>query len=243
MTTTTTLPSLTQAAAPFLDYLEEWQESLAPLSLTAIIEEAGGPEKVAIFSVDIINGFCHEGNLQSDRVKGIIAPIADLMTHAHAQGVRRFVLTQDAHPEDAVEFKEFPPHCIRGTSEAETVPELTALPFASIFEIIPKRSTNSAIETGLDDWLAANPGITHRIVVGDCTDLCTYQLAMHLKLSANANNHLHPVILPADCVQTYDLPVEVARNIGVPAHPGDLFHAFFLYHMALNGVRVVRNIT
>jgi hypothetical protein len=25
-------------------------------------------------------------------------------------------------------------------------------------------------------------------------------------------------------------------------HPGDLMHAFFLYHMALNGVEVVRTL-
>ena len=80
-------------------------------------------------------------------------------------------------------------------------------------------------------------------MVGDCTDLCTYQLAMHLKLSANARNQWLPVIVPAVCVQTYDLPVDAARNLGIMAHPGDLFHGLFLYHMALNGCRVVSRLT
>lgn len=234
-----TLRSMRGTAAPFLEYLEEWRERLAPLALPAVVEEAGGPEHVGIFCVDLLNGFCHEGALQSDRVKAIIAPIVDLMTRAHALGVRHFVLTQDSHPEDAVEFNEFPPHCIRGTREAETVPELLALPFAHAFTVLPKLSINSAIQTGLDEWLSDHPQVTHRIVVGDCTDLCTYQLAMHLKLSANARNVAHPVILPVDCVDTYDLPVDLARDLGIPAHPGDFFHQVFLYHMALNGIRVV----
>jgi len=236
---TLTLSPVLESAAPFLEYLNEWYDRLTPLPLAQVVEEAGGPERVGIFCVDVLNGFCHEGALQSDRVKAIIAPIVDLMTRAHAVGVRHFVLPQDDHPADAVEFRDFPAHCIHGTREAETVPELKALPFANLFTILPKRSINSAIQTGLDQWLVEHPEVTCRIVVGDCTDLCTYQLAMHLKLSANARNVLNPVILPVDCVDTYDVPVDLARDLGIPAHPGDFFHHLFLYHLALNGVRVV----
>jgi nicotinamidase-related amidase len=232
-----------EGADAFLDYLAEWERNLAPSSLREVIEQAGDPAHVGIFCVDIINGFCHSGALQSDRVKGIIRPITDLMTRAHDLGVRQFVLTQDAHPPDAVEFNDFPPHCIRGTSEAETIPELRSLPFSNEFKVMEKRSLHSALDTELDPWLNAHPEVTHRIVVGDCTDLCTYQLAMHLKLSANARNQRLPVIVPADCVQTYDLPVDAARNLGIMAHPGDLFHGLVLYHMALNGCRVDSRLT
>lgn len=234
-----TAVEMREASGMFLDYLAAWEERLAPTRLEELIAEAGGPGHVGVFSVDMINGFCHAGALQSDRVKGIIAPIVDLMTRAHGQGVRNFVLAQDSHPHDAVEFNDFPAHCVQGTAEAETIPEFMALPFAREFTRIEKRSLNSAIETGLDSWLEAHPEVTHRIVVGDCTDLCTYQLAMHLKLGANARNQMLPVVVPANCAQTYDLPVEMARDLGIMAHPGDLFHSLFLYHMALNGCRVV----
>ena len=65
---------------------------------------------------------------------------------------------------------------------------------------------------------------------------------MHLKLRANAQNQKSRVILPADCVDTYDLPVEVARQIGAVPHDGDLLHYVFLYHMLLNGIEVVAGI-
>jgi hypothetical protein len=80
------------------------------------------------------------------------------------------------------------------------------------------------------------------MVVGDCTDLCTYQLAMFLRLDANARQKARRVIVPADCVQTYDLPVEIASGLGALPHPGNLLHAVFLYHMQLNGVEVVSEI-
>ena len=48
------------------------------------------------------------------------------------------------------------------------------------------------------------------------------------------------VILPAECVDTYETPLEVARELGIYAHPGDFHHVVFLHHMAANGVEVVK---
>ena len=61
---------------------------------------------------------------------------------------------------------------------------------------------------------------------------------MHLRLEANARQLARRVIVPADCVATYDLDVETAAQISAMPHPGDLLHALFLYHMRLNGVEV-----
>ena len=234
---------LREQSAEFADYLETWLAGLTSPTLTSVIAEAGGAEHVSIFCVDVINGFCHEGILSSPRVRGVIAPISGLMTRAYLAGVRQFVLTQDTHDPNAAEFESYPPHCLRGTSESDTVPEFKALPFADTFTVIPKNTLSSSEGTTLNDWLASHPEITHRIVVGDCTDLCTYQLAMHLKLSANAVNKHLPVILPADCVDTYDISVTAAKAAGIAAHPADILHAVFLHNMANNGVRVVRSLT
>jgi hypothetical protein len=96
------------------------------------------------------------------------------------------------------------------------------------------------MHTTFDAWLDANSALKTFIVLGDCTDLCTYQLAMHLRLRANAAQTPGVrVIVPANCVQTYNTPVPVARKLGIPAHDGDLLHAVFLYNMASNGVEVV----
>ncbi len=234
---------LREQSAEFADYLETWLTGLTAPTLTSVIAEAGGAEHIGIFCVDVINGFCHEGILSSPRVRGIIAPMTGLMTRAYLAGIRQFVLTQDAHDPNAAEFENYPPHCLRGTSESDTVPEFKNLPFADTFAIIPKNTLSSAIGTTLNEWLVAHPEVTHRIVVGDCTDLCTYQLAMHLKLSANAVNKHLPVILPADCVDTYDIPIHAAKAAGIAAHPADILHAVFLHNMANNGVRVVRSLT
>ena len=70
-------------------------------------------------------------------------------------------------------------------------------------------------------------------MLGDCTDLCVYQLVSHLKLSANEANIRRRVVVPANLVATYD----------APGHEGDFYHAMFLRHMQTGlGAQVVRGI-
>jgi nicotinamidase-related amidase len=231
--------SLAGQAGPFLEFLDSWAAGLPAFALSAAIPDAA---KTAIVSVDIIHGFCYEGALSSPRVAGIVAPTVRLFERAWERGVRKIILTQDTHEPEAVEFAQWPPHCVRGTAEAETVKEFKALPFFAEMLIIEKNSIASGLNTSLEDWIRDHPEVDNYIVVGDCTDLCTYQLAMFLRLDANARQLSRRVIVPADCVQTYDMPVETARSLGILPHPGDLIHAVFLYHMQLNGMEVVARI-
>jgi nicotinamidase-related amidase len=223
----------------FLRYVVDWEASLPTVELSSLIDD---PRRAAVLCVDVINGFCHSGPLASDRVKSIIHPIVELFERAHAAGVRHFLLPQDTHEAEAVEFSHYPPHGMRGTEESDTVPELKALPFYRDMVIFPKNSINSALNTGLENWLKEHPAVDTFITVGDCTDLCTYQLAMFLRLRANAHQLRQRVILPVNCVDTFDLPVDTAKPIGAVPHDGDLLHLIFLYSMMLNGVEVVRSI-
>jgi len=233
------MSGLYEQSKEFMDYLEGWTKALPSLSVKEVTAD---PAKVAVISVDVINGFCTIGPLASSRVANIVDPIARLFAAVWSRGVRHIVLVQDTHEPDAVEFGSFPPHCVRGTAEAETVDAFKALPFFNQLTVIPKNSIASGLDTGLVEWLAAHPQVDTFIVVGDCTDLCTYQLAMHLRLDANARQLKRRVVLPADCVDTYDTPLALAKEIGAFPHPGDLLHAVFLYHMALNGVEVVKTL-
>jgi nicotinamidase-related amidase len=223
----------------FLEYLDGWLAGLRGLPLAEATER---PLGTALVSVDVINGFCHEGPLASPRVRAILPTIVRLFQAAWDRGVRHILLTQDTHDPDAVEFGSFPPHCIRGTEEAEAVPELKALPFFGQMTIFEKNSIDASKNTGLDVWINAHAEVDRYVVVGDCTDLCVYQMAMHLRLDANARQLRRRVIVPVDCVDTYDLSIAAARGIGAIPHSADLLHRVFLYSMMLNGVEVVASL-
>jgi nicotinamidase-related amidase len=236
---------LITSSRPFLAWLVDWYNSMPTLALDQLLDGNDiTPDGVAVLAVDVTVGFCSDGPLASERVGRIAAPISRLFQRAHEQGVRSFLLPQDTHTENAIEFNSFPPHCVGGTSEPVTVPELRDLPFSDLFMVIEKNSISSNIDTELDAWLDDHPEVTTYVVVGDCTDLCVYQLAMHLRLRANALNlHDTRVILPLDGVDTFHIPVEMAQEIGAMPHHGDLIHLIFLYSMAQNGIEIVSEVS
>jgi nicotinamidase-related amidase len=236
---------LARRSAPFLDYLEAFVAGLPERRLADVIDQAGGPDRVAIVLVDVVNGFCRFGALASERVGAIVPPIVKLLEAAHAAGVSRVAVFRDSHTPNALEFEQFAPHCIAGTPESVLVDEVARLPQAAGYLDVPKNSISPWL--GREDFVAwvddlEASGVNTFIVVGDCTDLCVYQTAMPFKLRGNAADRRVNVIVPAAAVDTYDLPVEVARGLGAMPHDGDLLHAVFLYHLRLNGVQVVRDL-
>jgi nicotinamidase-related amidase len=220
-------------------FVNDWLTTMTSASFDDLVPD---PERAAFFSADLINGFVHFGPLASPRVLGIVDAVVDLFHRGWEHGIREFVLLQDTHDPSTPEFNAYPPHALRGDQESETIPELTSLPFADRLTIIRKNSLNPAIETGFDQWWDDHRHVNRAIVVGDCTDLCVYQLAMHLRMRANALNlQDFEVVVPANVVQTFDIPEDDSQPGA--SHPGDFFHNVFLYHMASNGVRVVSAIT
>ncbi len=232
--------TLSTTAGPFLSYLDSWYANLSAPDLATIIGDT--PERVAVFSIDMINGFCKAGPLAGPRVAALIPTVVAIFTRAYALGVRSFVLTQDTHDPQTPEFGFYPPHCIAGTPESQAVSELAELPFADEITTIEKNSLSSHLGTRLGDWLAERPQIDTFIIIGDCTDLCVFSAAMHLRLEANALNLSRRVIVPAAAVDTFDTPVDLAQRLGIMAHDGDLHHALFLHTMAQNGVEVVASL-
>lgn len=240
-----TVDEFVSGRAPFLAYLSERRDGCAPASLREIITSAGSPERVVIIAVDVINGFCRSGALASARVDTIVDPIVTLLRRAQESGVRHVALPCDQHTVTAAEFAQFAPHSLQGTWESEPVDELKALPWYETFVITPKNSLSPWHADGaLAAWWQQRraEGVAAVIALGDCTDLCLHQLALSMKLAANQANEPLRIVVPRDCVQTYDLPLDTARAVGALPHDGDLLHEVFLYHLALNGVEVVSTI-
>ncbi len=230
---------LTTESKEFLSWLGDWYSKLAPMALGDVVVD---PARTAVASVDLINGFAYQGNLSSPRVAALVPAVVELFTRAHARGVRNFILVQECHSANAEEFKSFAPHGVCGTAEALTIPELAKLPFADEFVTVHKNSLHTITGTTFETWIDAHPEVDTYIVAGDCTDLCTYDMAMDLKLRANAVDQPRRVIVAENLVNTYDLPVPLAKQLGALPHDGNFLHVLFLYMMALNSIEIIREI-
>src|SRR5262249_9970949 len=94
---TSTIPSnLIEQSKHFLSALITWERHLPALAWSDLRVEAQ-QGRVALISVDMINGFCHEGVLSSSRVKNIIPAVVNAFKGAYSIGIREFVLAQDCH--------------------------------------------------------------------------------------------------------------------------------------------------
>ncbi|MDP2949649.1 MAG: isochorismatase family cysteine hydrolase [Chloroflexota bacterium] len=147
-----------------------------------------------VLVVDMVRGFCEEGYplYVGETIRQIIPNIRRLLDEEKGKG-SRVIFVCDNHAPDDQEFEMFPPHCIRGTEEAEIVPELRE--FAD--EVIPKTRFSGFYGTHLEERLR-ELGPDKVIVVGDCTDICV------LHTVADARNRDYRVEVPADCVATFD---------------------------------------
>jgi len=231
--------TLADQSQDFLDFLEDWLESRPTLTLEEAIPE---PEESAIISADVINAFLYEGPLSSPRVAEIDEPITSLLQAAWKAGLRDILLVQEGHREDSLEFDAFGEHAVRGTRQAAAIDRIQNLPFFNKLTTVYKDSIHPALNNGFDDWVDSREHLKTFIAVGDVTDLCVYHLATYLRFRANAYHKERRVIVPTNCVQTWHLSVEDAEDLPAMPHHGDMLHATFLYHMALNGVEVVKEI-
>lgn len=224
----------------YLDFLDDFYMNLEKLPINSILDN---PVKTSIISMDVTNAFCRTGNLASERVAEIIDPIVDLFKMAWNKGLHKIILLQDCHTSHAKEFDAFGEHAVCGTVESEPVDEIKSLTFYDEMKVIEKNSINPSQNTEFERWLHEHPEITTFIIVGDCTDLCVYQVAMHLRTAANALDIERRVIIPEVCVNTYDVSIETAEDSLAEPHPADLMHKLFLHHMKLNGVEIYKKFT
>jgi len=218
--------SLRTQATAHAELLSRWYEGLPDLDLAGL-----EPARAALVSVDVIEGFTRRGALASPRVTAIIPNIVALLGQLSEMGVptTQIAFVQDAHPEDAQEFTAYPPHCVKGTPEAEAVREFQALPNWRDYQHFQKNSIASYTSEDFNRWLEAQ-AVDTIIAVGDVTDLCLYTLALHLQTRNLARGLGQRIIVPENCTQTWD----------APDHPGDLYHLLFLHQLARNGAEVVR---
>jgi nicotinamidase-related amidase len=169
----------------------------------------------AVIVVDMLRGFLEPGfALFGGEACRAILPATRMYLELERAAGSLLVFLADTHDPDDREFQMFPPHCVRGTTEVEIVPELADLAADAI--VVPKRRYSGFFDTPLEIILR-DRGVTEVTMVGVMTDICV------LHTTADLRNRDYPVIVLSDCVASFDADQ----------------HAFALHHMgAILGARV-----
>lgn len=188
-------------------------------------------DRTALITIDMVNGFVYSGALSSPRVAAIVNNIVEINENTESFKKVFFV---DNHHESSMEFNSFPKHCVRNTDEADLIPELN--PFLTNNEnavCIEKNSTNGFNSKKFKEWLNKNmDDVDNYIVVGCVTDICILQFALSIKAYFNEENKNKRIIVPINCVDTFD----------GGTHDGHLMNLFALYNMQMCGIEIVDKI-
>jgi len=146
--------------------------------------------------VDMLRGFLEAGRPLDvgQRARDIIPCVRNRVAAYH-DGGKPVIFLADSHAPDDAEFERFPAHCVRGTEEAEVIPELArwALPD----RIVPKTRYSGFFGTDLEQRVVQiAPSLVE--VVGVCTNICVLYTVEELR------NRDIPTVVPADCVASFD---------------------------------------
>lgn len=207
-------------------------------------------KRAGLVIIDVVNGFCTPGC-------GPLAPPApdyavEKMVSETEELAGRFVATNlpvlislDSH-DPAKPEPPYPPHCLQGTGDDQLVPALQWLAAHRDVTLLTKDCINFYIggvradgSNAVSDWIVGHK-LETVVVVGICTDICVMDFVLTL---LSARNHgltgdLRDVVVYERGCATYDLPLEVARKLGLPdtaAHPRAQTHHAGLYFMASRG--------
>lgn len=208
--------------------------------------------------VDIVNGFATvgAGALAPPAPDGQVATMideADRLARRFGQHGWPILAFLDTHEPGKPE-PPYPPHCEAGTGEEELVEDLKWLEDRGGATLVRKDCINGFIgaidpATGRNavvDWVNRHQ-LEAVLAVGICTDICVMDFVLTM---LSARNHgmmpsLSDIAVYEPACATYDLPLAVARDLGLPdtaAHPKDVSHHAGLYFMASRGARLVQTV-
>lgn len=216
----------------FIRSIYRFVRGLKPVEFSQLKKRYQNSSAISLLIVDMINGFCRIGPLSSQRVHNLEMPIFTLTKKLLSEGIKDIAFLNDSHHEKSMEFNEFSPHAIKGTQESAIVDSLKG--FSQNAKIFTKNSLNAFTNPEFNTYVQEliKNGTKCFIITGNCTDLCIYQTAITLKMFLNSSDTPVDIVIPYNCVDTYDSE----------EHMADLLNPLFLYHLYTNGIEVVKEI-
>ena len=148
----------------------------------------------AVIVVDMLRGFLEAGHplYCGERARRIVPEVSRIVREEESQG-SLIVFACDSHSPNDPEFSQFPAHCVKGTVEADVIPELAALEGRLV-----EKCHFSAFEDTILDSVLKDSGVDTLVVCGVCTDICV------LHTVADARRLGYSVEVPPSCVASFD---------------------------------------
>ncbi len=151
--------------------------------------------------VDMVNGFIKEGKMSDKDINHITPRIKSLVESflSEEEGV---AFIKDTHEPNSIEFKKYPPHCLKGTTEAELISELSCYEHQSLS--YEKNSTSTIFARNFMRDIERMESLKEIIITGCCTDICVMNLGIPLVNYFDEKNKDVKIWVPQNAVETFN---------------------------------------
>ncbi len=160
-------------------------------------------KKEILVVIDMLKGFLENGPLADPSIRQIIPENVKWIKSFLAEN-KPVLFFQDAHEIDALEFENYPPHCLKGSIESELVDELKVYEDQMIK--VEKNTTNGFFAPDFQKFLKENPDISKITITGCCTDICVLNFAITMKTYCQTIQKPITIVVLEKAVDTFGLP-------------------------------------
>ena len=184
--------------------------------------------KDLLITIDMVNGFVKKGTLAAKSIERIVPRQIELLNEALDRDDTGIIFIRDSHTKDAIEFKNYPPHCLKGDIESELIPELKIYEEYALEYL--KNSTNLIFAPNIQEDLLKFNNLEKVRLMGCLSEVCVLNGAIGLKCFFNEVNKDIDVFVHEDAIDTYD----------APNHDANLVTEEALKMMESNGIKVLK---
>lgn len=180
-----------------------------------------------LINIDMVNGFVREGALAAPSIARVVPRQVELIKEALGSNEKGLAFVRDAHKANAVEFQNYPPHCLIGSRESALIDELK--PYEKEALVYLKNSTNLIFAPHLQTDLLLLRNLERVYLTGCLSEVCVLHGALGLKTFFDQANKKIEVGVYPDAIDTFDAPNHNANMVTEEA----------LKFMQNNGIKIL----
>lgn len=161
-------------------------------------------EKI-LYNIDMNNGFVNFGPMANPEYKKLVPEQIKMFEKMiREDGQINFVL--EAHNKNANEFKSYPPHCIKGTKEADVIDEFIKYKNIPGVRVFGKNSINGMFNKDVRRQILELKALKEVIIEGVCADLCVMDFARSLARYFDEIDRDTKIFVVKNAIDTFDAP-------------------------------------
>ena len=158
-----------------------------------------------LYMIDMNNGFVNFGPMANPKYNELVPEQLKMLEKFKREGQQiNFIL--EGHDKDATEFKAYPTHCVKGTPEAEVIPEFKKYQLAPGVRTFYKNCINGMLNLSVQEQLRALRNLREIVIEGVCADLCVMDFARTNARFLDEINRQVKIFVVRKAIDTFDAP-------------------------------------